>query len=176
MAEPVTLQILLTYLTLISIPVGVFYHIITLRNTRRNQQLQLETRQVQLFMNIYSGWDEKLSRALYEVISWEWENFDDFMDKYGWMKNREKWVATVAKLTMYFEGLGVLIKEGHLNIRYVALLIPGVTRKFWEKIGPIVLEIRDKLGTPYLSETEYLYTELMKYLEANPNIHGVKQE
>jgi hypothetical protein len=128
-------------------------------------------------MNIYSGWDEKLARALYEVNSWEWEDFDDFMDKYGWLKNREIYSANVSQLTIYFEGLGVLIKEGHLNIRYVALLISGVTRVFWEKMGPIVLEARDRLGVPaFMSETEYLYTELMKYLEANPNIHGVKQE
>jgi hypothetical protein len=54
MAEPLTLQTLLTYLTLISVPVGVFYHIMTLRNTRRNQELTLETRQAQMFMQIYN--------------------------------------------------------------------------------------------------------------------------
>ena len=43
MAEPVSLQTLLTYLTPISIPVGVIYHIMTLRNTRKNKQPQLKT-------------------------------------------------------------------------------------------------------------------------------------
>jgi hypothetical protein len=42
------IQTALTYLTLISVPVDVFYHIMTLRNTRRNQELQLETRHAQL--------------------------------------------------------------------------------------------------------------------------------
>jgi len=48
-AEPVSLQTLLTYLTLISVPVGVFYHVMTLRNTQRNRKLQLETRQTLQF-------------------------------------------------------------------------------------------------------------------------------
>jgi hypothetical protein len=52
----VDIQNVLTYLTLISVPVGVFYHIMTLNNTRKNQQLQLETRQTQLFMNLYETW------------------------------------------------------------------------------------------------------------------------
>jgi hypothetical protein len=37
------LQILFGYLTPISLTIGVIYHIITLNNTRMNQQMQLET-------------------------------------------------------------------------------------------------------------------------------------
>ncbi len=48
----IDLQTILTYLTLISVPVGVIYHIMTLRNTRKNQLLQLETRQTQLYMQV----------------------------------------------------------------------------------------------------------------------------
>ena len=48
MAELVSLQTLLTYLTLISVPIGVFYHIMTLRNTRKNQQLILESRRARV--------------------------------------------------------------------------------------------------------------------------------
>ena len=46
MAEPLGLQTILTYLTLISVIVGVFYHIMTLRNQSR-------TRQAQLFQQLY---------------------------------------------------------------------------------------------------------------------------
>ena len=48
----IDLQTILTYLTLISIPIGVLYHIMTLRNTSKNQQLQLESRQIQLYMQL----------------------------------------------------------------------------------------------------------------------------
>jgi len=55
MIEPVNLQTVLTYLTLISVSVGVFYHIMTLRNTRKNQQLQLETRQINTYLTFTSA-------------------------------------------------------------------------------------------------------------------------
>jgi hypothetical protein len=54
----INIQALLTYLTLISIPVGVTFHIMTLNNTRKNQQQQLETRQAQLFMQMYNKLDD----------------------------------------------------------------------------------------------------------------------
>ena len=61
----IDLQTLLTYLTLISVPFGVFYHIMTLNNTRKNQQMQLETRQAQLFFNLYmEDISERASKAL----------------------------------------------------------------------------------------------------------------
>jgi hypothetical protein len=41
-----TLQTVLTFVTLISVPVGVFYHIMTLRN-------QKQSRQASLFMQLY---------------------------------------------------------------------------------------------------------------------------
>jgi len=54
-------ETLINLLALISIPIGVFYHIMTLNNTGKNQELTikaqnhaLETRQAQLFMNIYN--------------------------------------------------------------------------------------------------------------------------
>ena len=56
MAEPLTLQTLLTYLTLISVPVGVFYHIMTLNNTSKNQRQTLDTRQTNILMNLYKEW------------------------------------------------------------------------------------------------------------------------
>lgn len=53
MAEPVSLQTLLTYLTLISVPVGIFYYIMTLRNNSKNQRQTLDTRQTNILMNLY---------------------------------------------------------------------------------------------------------------------------
>jgi hypothetical protein len=85
MAEPITIQIMLTYLTLISVPVGVLYHIMTLRNTRKTQQLALETRQAQLFMNLYETWRSidfrKRSNWINQIL--EYENFEDFWTRHG---------------------------------------------------------------------------------------------
>ena len=50
-------QTVLTYLTLISVPVGVAYHILTLRNQSR-------TRQAQLFMQLFDRYRENVCLRL----------------------------------------------------------------------------------------------------------------
>ena len=160
-------------LTGIGIIVSIIYYTSVLRNANKTQQMQLETRQATLFMNVYNRWDVDMANAFHEVMIWEWDDFDDFMEKYGWVKNREKYTATAGKLTGYFEGIGVLVKEEYVNIRLIALMSTGVTKMFWEKMSPFVLEARVKLDIPvFMSETEYLYQELTRYLSENPNIHG----
>ena len=49
----------------------------------------------------------------------------------------------------------------------------GMTTRFWEKIEPVTEYYRELQDFPaWLSESEYLYTVLEKYLEENPDIHG----
>ena len=86
----VDIQTVLTYLTLISVPVGVFYHIMTLNNTRKNQELtlkaqqqQLETRQAQIFMQLYNKWGDDLRESFNQITSMEYKDFADFKEKYG---------------------------------------------------------------------------------------------
>ena len=95
MAEPITLQTLLTYLTLISVSVGVFYHIMTLRNTRKNQELQLETRQAQLFMQVYRHYTDRDWLRQQQEVQWlfEYDTYDEFMEKYSPVSDMEKFLS-----------------------------------------------------------------------------------
>ena len=70
----VDIQTVLTYLTLISVPVGVAYHIMTLNNTRKNQQMQLDTRQAQLYTTL---WNQSFNNP-------EWMKNYLIMDKLKW--------------------------------------------------------------------------------------------
>jgi hypothetical protein len=181
----ITYQMVLSTLQTVGLLVGIAYYLIIMRNsqrtreltlqsqelTRKAQEQALETRQVQLFMNAYNKFDEDVVNALLEVMSWEWEDFDDFWEKYGWIKNRDKFTATVSKVAMFYEGIGVLVKEGYLNIRLIALMIGGVTMLFWEKMESVVLEGRVKTNEPrWMSETEYLYKALKKYMDEHPEL------
>ena len=76
---------------------------------------------------------------------------------------------TVVVLGAYFEGLGVLVRENLLDIRVVALLMTGNVINYWSKLKPIIGDIREALNWPRAwIEAEYLYNELMKYLEEHP--------
>ena len=73
---------------------------------------------------------------------------------------------------MFYEGLGVLVKESYVSIRLVALLITGLTRSWWEGIyKPWIEDGRVKMKfRRWMSEAEYLYDELMKYIEEHPEL------
>jgi hypothetical protein len=88
----VTIETISIVFTGISISLAAFYYINTLRNTKRNQDLQLETRQAGLFMEMYReyrGLDFR--RQLLRVRHLEWTDFDDWFEKYGPGSNSEKW-------------------------------------------------------------------------------------
>jgi hypothetical protein len=76
----------------------------------------------------------------------------------------------MGELSGFYEGLGVVVKQGYLSIQLVALMWAGFTRTFWENIvEPILDEMREALGYPRgWSETEYLCRELMNYMDEHP--------
>jgi hypothetical protein len=173
MAEPVSLQTLLTYLTLISIPVGVFYHIMTLRNTRKNQELTLkaqeqtlETRQAQLFMNLYESFKNKeFLMDWWSILLWEWSDIDDFNQKYGILTNPDAF-SSFSAVAGYLEGVGVLLSRNLLDPTFVDDLMSGPVRIFWEKFKPVVEDIRIRWGNPAAYEwVEYLYEQIIPIVE-----------
>ena len=164
MAVLETLQTLLTFLTLISVPVGVFYHIMTLKNTRKNQQLQLETRQTQLFMNIH---EHHISMPTMEITfemmwEWDWRDFDDFVEKYMYPNNKENNI----KFMHYFaslERLGVLCRKGLIDPDLVYDSQPGSIIFLWEKFLPVIEEYRVRMNAPHIyADPEYLYNEMIR--------------
>ena len=147
---------------------AAFYYVMTLRAQQTNMKATLETRQAQMFMNIYQQTTSKdFTSAWNTFMSSQWENYREYRKLY---QNKEFANASMI-LGMYWEGLGVLVKEGFLPIRLVALLITGMTRAFWEKLMPISADIKIKAGyVRWMSETEYLYDELLRYIDEHPEL------
>ena len=164
----IDIQTVLTYLTLISIPVGVVYHIMTLNNTRKNQELTLksqqlatETRQTQLFMQIYNRWtDPSFNENYFNLIDREWEDFDDWMARYG---DQVKIRASNRAIDQYFEGIGVLVQRGLIDISLVDDMMSSLLISFWNKRKPLVYEARKRYNSPQIMEwTEYLYNKVIE--------------
>jgi len=72
----------------------------------------------------------------------------------------------------FYEGLGVIVKEGYMSIRLVALMWAGMTRMFWENIFEDTVDgLRVHYGLPRMfSETEYVCRELIKYINEHPEL------
>jgi hypothetical protein len=171
MVEQLTLQTTISLLTLISLTIGVIYHIMTLNNTRKNQRLQLETRQAQLFMQIHSQIvaGEIIDYVLEIVDEWSWEDYDDYYRKY--IDDKEK-DAIGSKVAMYIEGIGVLSKRGLIDASLVDDLMSGMILAYWEKVEDVTKEYRRRANFPQASEwVEYLYYEIKSIAkEQHPEI------
>jgi hypothetical protein len=142
--------------------VAAAYYVMNIRAT-------LQTRQAQMFMQIYnqSHNDPTFLDAWRKMDSISWGTYEEFKNL---LKDEEKARALI-RVGSFYEGLGVLVKERLIDIRLVALLMTIMTRTWWEKYKPIIEDARKQLDYPrYLSESEYLYNELMKYLEKHPEL------
>jgi hypothetical protein len=156
----ITYQMVLSTLQTLSLGVGVIYYIMTLQNTRRNQQLTLETRQAQLLMQIYQELiSEANLKTWHETMSWDFEDFDDFERKYS---DSDCFAKRYSVMRM-FDGVGLLLRDGLLDADRVYDLIDSAVLQQWRKWGPIVKETRTRYPWPDAEEGfEYLYDEMMK--------------
>ena len=135
------LEQLLTYLTLISVPIGVFYHILMLNNTKKNQQMQLETRQAQLLMNIMNTFrSTEFRKQWHQIEQIQWTDFEDFIEKY------EKDVDTMAAWTSvltFFEGVGVIVKGQLIELDLIYALLGGSVIMPWERFETLIMGDRE---------------------------------
>jgi len=177
MVDQLTLQTIGILLTGLTVSIAAIYYTLTLRYTRRNQELALkaqeqalETRQAQMFLQMLNRWrDEVQGLDVWSVISNKLENAEDYLEK---NQSDDDFRRVVSAFIGFYEGLGVIVKEGYLSIRLVALMWAGMTRTFWENIlEDTVDDLRVHFGLPrFLSETEYVCRELMKYIEEHPEL------
>jgi hypothetical protein len=174
MIELATLHAVSYIMGSLGVFVAAVYYIVNIQNNRNNQRETLETRQVQLYMQIYNQGvnNRNFIEAWNRVQHLKLNNLQEFLDatNYENPETRENLYA-INVLTGYYEGIGTLVKENMLSIRWVALLFGSWTRMFWEKIEPVAEELRVYRKAPRIfSETEYLYNELMKYMKEHPEI------
>jgi len=94
---------------------------------------------------------------------------DEFNEEY---QSDENFKLVVDEFFSFYEGLGVLVKERYLDIRLVALMWAGTTRKFYKNIvEPIVEEGKVHWDYPRLwSETVYVCKELIRYMDEHPEL------
>ena len=158
----VTLEAILDIVPVIGMIIGLVYYILTIRSQNKTRQAQFY---MQFLNPILTG--EK-STIWEEIQRWEWDDYDDFMQNY-WSKSEIR--ETFSSLSDYFEGLGVYVKEGLVPIRLVALTMTVMLTRYWDRFGPIIKEYRIRENMPRnYSESEYLYNELIKYVEKHPEL------
>ena len=148
--------------------VGISYYILTLRNQQKSQKHAEDTRQATLFMNIFK---ELLtgSEIMYLIMDMEYDDFEDFEHKYGRDNNPEA-NNMITEHMLLMEGIGVIVREGYVSVRLVALLTSGLVRIGWEKLRDYIYEMRKRAFPRWSIEYEYLYNTLLEYAEKHPEL------
>jgi hypothetical protein len=149
----VDVQTIGVLVTAASVSVAAIYYIFNMRTT-------LQTRQAQLFMQLYSqyynkDWLEALRKTSFDIN--KTESLDEWSEKYGAHTNPEAY-KSMDMLSHYFEGAGVLVKRGLIDPSMVSDLLSEELVNYWEKFGPMFKEYRRRSNNPRLCENqEYLY-------------------
>ena len=138
MVDQLTLQTIGIGIAAASVVVGVLNSILMSRRAERHRKTDVETRQAQLFMNIYERFTDKgYWDMVNEIREFDYVDVDDFQKKYGQYERNKAWA-----ITSVFEGIGVLLKRELIDIRQVNDLMPLTVMSVWEKLEPLIMEAR----------------------------------
>jgi hypothetical protein len=138
---------------------GVFlaaiYYILQIRHQNRMRQTDLVIRLASDMRSV------EVVAAFADMHGAEFNDYDDFVKKYGMPFSRNQVPMSLVMIGNYFEELGVLFSNKLLDAHLVDQLFP--ISKAWEKMEPVIKGLRKEYRTQtYYEWFEYLYNEMKK--------------
>jgi hypothetical protein len=144
-----------------SVVVGVNYNIYSLH-------LQTRNRQAQIYMTIWQKMNSKewQDAANLWFVNRDINDYEHFMELYHSSEEMERGMGMEQEV---FEGIGVFVHEGLVDIRLVAREMGGYMPRWWRWYGPFLLKQREELRFPrFMIEAEYLYNRLIDFGRRHP--------
>ena len=144
--------------------VAAFYYVMTLRVQQTNMKATLDSRQAQIFMQLYALYDNRDFFEDYGNIcnTYEYKNYADWTQKYGPKANIKAYAAWI-RVGRFLDGAGLLVRKNLIDVELVVDQLREVILYAWEKMGPWVVEQRSILNHPQLWENfEFLAVEVGK--------------
>jgi hypothetical protein len=138
----VELSVIRDFVAIFGVIAGFSYYVLTVRATRRNQDLQLETRQAQLFMQIYDRvWSKETQDALNILWSFPYSNEEfekRFTEDFAFQRAFTHWAYI-------YERVGLLLKAGLFKVELVfdsSTTINSIIDE-WEKYRDSIYKFRE---------------------------------
>jgi len=138
---------------------GVFaaaiYYILQIRHQAKTRQMETI-----IMVNPWSRMTgEELREAMHKVEDIKYENLDDYIAKYS-EKSEDKMLVRLAD---YFEGIGILLHRKLVDVDAIYDLWGPAIIELWEKVKPVIEEMRKRFNQPTLyTFYEYLHKEMKK--------------
>ena len=143
--------------------IALTYYALTIRN-------QTKSRQTQIFMQLHEEkYDREGLEVFFDLQNWDWEDYDDYQRKYGPYTHPEL-AALMESQVSYFEGLGILVQDGMVDINIVYKIAGRRINQLWHQFEAVIKEIRKMArgpGSDYAESFEYLATEVIKLRRQN---------
>ena len=140
-----------------SVVAGVIYYSLQIRH-------QAKTRQTDLIMRLYSDYrSNEFREAIITVMNLQFEDYEDYVKKYGPWFSDEPAHKAMAMVAMFFEGLGLLLHEKLIDAGLTYKLFSTIIKILWVKFKPLAEGLRKEFNDPMVFEWfEYLYNEVKK--------------
>jgi len=134
---------------------GVIYYVLEIRHQSRLRQMESLIRLSPWFnMNA-----REVQEAVTQVCSIEYKNYEDYLERYSEKPEN----MTLKILGNYFEGIGILVYRKLVEADIVYDFWGEIIQSSWEKIQPLVADMRKDLGDSNMFRFwEYLYNEMKK--------------
>ena len=146
---------------------GISYYVLTVRATKRNQDLQLETRQAQLFMQMFNKMWSPESKEIVKILGTSWYATDEeWLERFN--SDTEFHYAFEAYANSW-EAIGTLLKKDYFDVELLALYVSTNTISEWERYRSIIRDMQSRNRRAY-DMWEYTYDSLMEYLEEHPEL------
>jgi len=149
--------------------VGVVVALQQLRDLKKTREIELETRQTQIFWNTIDKANSKEGLHHWRVLNnVTWSSYEEWLEL---RRDDIEYYNAYLFLSQLYEGIGASVRLGHTDIKLLAYCMPRDHLRWWETYRDVVYGQRKRLNSRrYRSEWEYLYNELVKYLEEHPEL------
>ena len=134
---------------------GVIYYVLEIRHQSRLRQTESMIKLSPWFnMNA-----REVQEAITQVCSIEYKDYEDYLERYSEKPEN----MTLKILGNYFEGIGILVYRKLVEADIVYDFWGDIIQSSWEKIQPLVVDMRKDIGDPNMFRFwEYLYNEMKK--------------
>ena len=138
----------------LAITLGVVVALLNLRN-------QYRLRQIDTVMRLYSQFgEETFVRHFIRVTNWDYATYEAYLEK----RTEDDYISLTV-VTVFFEGMGLLLKRKLAPIDLIDDLLSGPILLAWPKARPIWLGFRVQYGVPAAAEWfEFLYEATVQRL------------
>ncbi|MFW9861514.1 MAG: hypothetical protein ACFFEX_19010 [Candidatus Thorarchaeota archaeon] len=158
------LQLVRDLVTIFGVLVGFTYYALTVRATRKSKKTEM-------FMQLYkTNVDSEGYRKFWDLMATEWEDIEDYMQKYGPWTNPNEAAERMSHWSIY-DGLGILVKDDMVDVNMVYRVLGLRIIMMWHKFETIINGLRRMAvgsgpdygpGPDFMENFEWLASKMVK--------------